>query len=231
MSSVAELATSLATNAGKIPMVTFARIAKHMPGLSAKEGRYISVDVDIVTVRQAGDVNSTIHEAEAWLKQQAVEQNTGRLPIEHLDYYRRAYDRWKQGQEMPLDGTPIKGWAIIGPAQQDLLIHIGIRTVEDLATMNSDGRQRIGIGAQSLQNKAMAWLAQAQDKGPLTLEMASLKDKNTLLEANLLTMQRQIEELKAAKPVPAHAVDAITIEDIMEEEPAKRGPGRPRKES
>ncbi len=235
MSTLLDTATELQTKAGKPAFVKFDRIAKHLPGLSEREGRYMAVDVDIVTVRQPGAMDSVIFEVDKWLKQNAVEVSTGRLPLDHADFYKRSAERWRLGQAMPIEGTPIKGWAVISPAQADMLIYVGIRTVEELATTNAEGRQRIGMGATTLQNKAMAWLAQAQDKGPLTLEMAALKDKNTLLEANLLTMQNQIDELKAAKPAPVtmqqqSSPDTITAEELLEEDPPKRGPGRPRKE-
>lgn len=238
MSSITEMATELSGRVGKPAYVEFSQVAKHLPFRSEQEGRYIAIDVDMVTVRQIGSADSSIFEVTRWLKQNQDEVKGGRLPREHADYYARAYQLWKNGQELPLEGTPIKGWAVIAPSQAEAIVRAGIRTVEDLATMNGEAMQKIGMGAVMLKNKAQAWVAQAQDKGPLTIEMANLKAKNELLELNL---QKLTEEFMALKPeksgraakarqVEEPIQDGIGLTDILDEQP-RRGPGRPRKEA
>jgi len=229
-----ELAQDLAGRAGKPAFLTFSREAKHLPAKSAKAGRYIAIDVDYVTVRQLGATDSTIFEVEPWLKQQYLEVQGGRLAPDHYDYYQKAYALWKQGQDLPIEGTPIKGWAVISPAQAETIIQFGIRTVEDLATINGEVQARIGMGAVMLKNKAMAWVAQAQDKGPLTMQMSALQQENDLLKANLTMLTERVEELaKMPPPVPMPTQPgAIEAADLLPaEDPPKRGPGRPRKES
>ena len=84
------------------------------------------------------------------------------------------YERWKNGQEMPLNGTPIKTWSAISPAQIKNLIAIGILTVEDLANVNGEGLTRIGMGGQNLKKMATNWLETAADHGPVTLRVTVL---------------------------------------------------------
>ena len=136
-----------------------------------------------------------------------------------------------------MEGTPIKGWAVIPPSQQEAIVRAGVRTVEDLAQMNGEAMARIGMGAVMLKNKALAWVAQAQDKGPLTMEMAHIKQENDLLKLNLEKLTETVRALQADKPKrqariaqeePEHG---ISLADIVDEEPPKRGPGRPRKDS
>jgi len=169
-----------------------------------KEGVPIYKDVDYVTVRQAGGVDSVIFEAEHWIQTIIpMELNGGRMPGQHAEYYKKAYGRFKEGKELPVEGTPIKLWPVATPAQVALLTSLNIRTVEDLSTLPDDGIRRIGMGGIDLKNKAKAWLAAANDKGKLTEEMVALQRQNGLLEGNLKSMQEQIEELKKMVKVQA----------------------------
>jgi DNA topoisomerase VI subunit B len=224
-----EMATELLGKTGKPAYVEFSQVAKHLPIQSEKEGRYVAIDVDIVTVRQIGSADSAIFEVDRWHKQNQAEVKGGRLPREHADYYERAYKSWKAGQELPLEGTPIKGWPVIAPSQCEAIIRAGIRTVEDLAQMNGEAMQRIGMGAVMLKNKALAWVAQAKDKGPLTMQMAELQKQNDLLKMNLENLTEQMAALQTEKPRSQTVYQPIEepqlgigLSDILDPEPSKR---------
>jgi len=238
MSGVMEMASDLMAKTGDIAYVRFYTESKHLPKRSEEEGRYVAIDVDMVEVIQKGARDGVKFEVSRWLRQNLAEVAGQRLPREHEQRYKQMYDLWKNGQEMPLEGTPIKGWAVIPPSQQEAIIHAGIRTVDDLAKMNGEAMQRIGMGAVMLKNKAQAWMAQAQDKGPLTLEMAKLKADNDLLKLNMQKLQEQLQALQNEKPKRQARVqrqeeqeEGIGLSEIMDEEPQKRGPGRPRKDA
>ncbi len=233
MSSALELASDLSKQAGKPAYIEFSTIAKHLPKRSEEEGRYVAVDVDMVTVRQIGAADSCVFEVKTWLQQLKQDVQSERLPREHADYYAKAYQHWKAGQEIPLEGTPIKGWPVISPAQTALLVSIGIRTVEDLAAINDEVRVRIGMGAIMLKNKAQAWLSQAQDKGPLTIQMAHVQAENEVLKLNLAKLTEQVEALQEARKAEASQPRQtdISAEDLLSEEPKPRRAGRPRKEA
>lgn len=236
MSSVMEMASDLLAKTGKPAYVEFSTMAKELKKRSEEEGRYVAIDVDMVSVRQIGATDSVIFEVDRWLAQNKAEVAGGRLPPEHAEHYKRLYERWKNGQELPLEGTPIKGWAVIPPSQQELIVRAGIRTVEDLATMNAEAMQKIGMGAVMLKNKAAAWTAQAKDKGPLTMQMSNLQAENDLLKLNLQKLTEQVQLLQTEKKRPARTkqseesepTNGIGLSDILDEEPTRRG--RPRKE-
>ena len=172
-------------------------------------------------------MDSVIFEAEHWIRTIIpMELTAGRMPQPHADYYKKAYGRYKEGQELPVEGTAIKNWPVATQAQIALLTSLNIRTVEDLATLPDDGIRRIGMGGIDLKNKAKAWLAAANDKGKLTEEMAALQKKNGLLESNLQAMQEQIEELKKMTKVQSDleptipqlpSTSKIDISDAFEE--------------
>lgn len=229
MSVAGSIATELNGKAGKPAHLIFKTKAKHLPKRSEKEGRYIAKDVDMVEVRQIGASDCIIYEVETWLKQIQADLKGGRLPAQFAEFYNESYRRWKAGQEMPVEGTPIKGWQVITPAQQDMLIHAGIRTVEDMADLNDEGLKKVGMGAIDLKNKAKAWLAVGQDKGKLTQEMAAMQKENELLKGTVDKLTSDMDELKRLvklqKNVQAEDSGEISANELLDDEPPtpKRG--------
>lgn len=221
--------------------VRFERRAVEDRSVPSINGRWPKRDVDYakVTPPYSRDVFEQV--AHEWLAQMAVEVRNSRLPEEWYDRYVQTYEKWKVGQEVPLNGEPIKGWGVISPAQQSNLIALNILTVEDLAAVNDEGCRRIGMGAAELRDKAKAWLSQMADKGPLTQENAMLKGENIALKGENESLKVRVKdlserlELVQRGEIAVHAYapqqprqDGISATDILEQpEPARRG--RPRK--
>lgn len=221
--------------------VRFERRAVEDRTKKSVDGRWPKRDVDYakVTPPYSRDVFEQV--ASDWLAQMAVEVQNNRLPQNWYEGYVQAYERWKTGQEIPLNGEPIKGWGVISPAQQANLIAINILTVEDLAAVNDEGCRRIGMGAAELRDKAKAWLSQMADKGPLTQENAMLKGENIALKGENESLKARVKELSErlelvqrgemavnAYAPPQPRQDGIAADDILDTpEPARRG--RPRK--
>lgn len=233
MSNALDLATDLLGKAGKPAYVTFHRAS--VDKFNEDAGRRIPTDVDFVTLRQIGATDSIIFEVDRWFKQNEVEVKSQRLPMEHFQHYKKMYELWQMGQEMPIEGTPIKGWGMISPAQQEVIIRAGVRTVEDLATVNEEGQRKIGMGAVMLKNKAQAWISQLKDKGPATQEIADLKAKNEIHELNIARLKEQLELLqqdlkqkRAVEAVPSHPLNEEDMLEAMTVQPRR---GRPRKEA
>lgn len=163
---------------------------------SEKEGRYVPKDVTYAIVTPCYSKDELHFKVDKWLAQMDDQVKNGRMPREWADAYKKAYTAWKEGQEVPLDGTPIKGWPVISPAQQEALIRMKILTVEDLAGVNDEGARQIGMGAIQMKNKAIAWLSQARDKGPATMEIARLKQETEVQQNQIEKLSSQVEELK-----------------------------------
>ena len=221
--------------------VRFERVPIEDKKASLQAGHYVAQDIDYALVTPPYSKDIFRAKVRSWLEQIEKDMNDGRVPKEWVDNYRKAYDMWKNGQEMPLKGSPIRGWGVISPAQQETLIRMNLLTIEDLSQINDEGLSRIGMGARDLKNKAIAWLSQLNDKGPLTQEVAELKSENDRLRSSVETLTSQVQGLIQA--VKAREVDSvtpvtppeptITASDILDEpaivaEP-KRGPGRPKK--
>ena len=191
-----------------------------------EQGRYICKDVDFALITPPYSKDCVEKKVDSWFPELEMKVRNGRMPADWRDMYIKSYQAWKNGQEIPLNGTPIKGWGVISPAQQEMLIHINIRTVEDLANVNDEGKSRIGMGALDLKNKAIAWLAQLNDKGPLTQEMASLKNENAQLKGSIESLMEQVKKLSSQMPKEAiiqmvPQVQTITVSDILDESVSK----------
>src|SRR4051812_29413973 len=110
--------------------VRFERRAIEDRAAGQREGKDSSKDVDyaLVTPPYSKDCFEAV--APEWLAQMERDARAGRLPQEWYERYVTQYERWKKGEEMPLNGTPIKGWPVISPAQMKNLIALNILTVE-----------------------------------------------------------------------------------------------------
>lgn len=115
-----------------------------------------------------------------------------------------AYEAWKTNNEIPEVGTPLGAWAALTQEQAEHLKKQGIRTVEDVASMNDRTIEALGWpDARKLPPLAAKYLEGADD---------SEKDRKLAeMEERLAAMQELLEEQ-------------------MKQEPPKRGPGRPKKD-
>jgi hypothetical protein len=219
--------------------VRFERVPVEDKAASLRDGHYVAKDIDYVLVTAPYSKDIFKQKVTSWLSEMKVQIQSERMSPILFTQYQDAYKAWLAGQEIPLHGSPIKGWGVLSPAQQETLIHSNILTVEDLAGITDEGIRRVGMGAVDLKKKANSWLAQMNDKGPLTLQMAAIEGENSLLKANVATLTGQVEELMKqvraqaiGQPVavpstpPAPEAD-ITASDIMDDSPALAMRGSP----
>lgn len=210
--------------------IEFSRRPEEDQIASREQGRYVTRDIDYVTVFIPYSRDTNVFTVEQWLLNLEQYTREGRIPSDWMPNYKRLYEAWKNGQELPPDGTAIKGWGVISPAQQENLIHYRILTVEDAAGMGEDIMRKIGIGAVEIKNKAKTWLAQTADRGPLTLKMAAVEKENEVLKGSITSLQAQVDKLmqmlnnQEARVI----VETPTVElsDIIPEPEPVRAPKR-----
>ena len=176
--------------------VRFERIAIEDVQATLAAGHYVAKDVDMALITPPYSKDVMKYKVKAWFDILEQDVRNNRMPQAWLDRYKEAYAAFQKGQDLPLTGSPIKGWGIISPAQQETLIKMSVLTVEDLAAMNDEGIKRIGMGAIDLKNKAKAWLSQLNDTGALALQMAELQKQFANLEAVNKTQEEKIETMK-----------------------------------
>lgn len=226
------LGQELEQKAERPAYVRFVRRAVEDRQASTREGRYIAKDVDYALVTPPYSRDVVEIKVSTWLENLEADRRTGRIPQEWVDRYRKTHEAWKNGQELPPAGTPIRSWGVISPAQIENLVRINILTVEDLAGINDEGARRIGMGAIELKHKAQAWLKQLSDKGPLTQEVAALKSENEQLRTTIESLTAKVDQLLADRQKIDESPEIATSDILDAPEPAKRGgwpKGRPRK--
>lgn len=178
------------------PYVRFEQRAVEDRAKSNETGVYSYKDVNFALVTPHGSKDVFEDEAESWLAKQQEHARKGRIPETHFKYFKSQYDAWKDGQELPEEGTPIKGWAVLSPAQQQMCIQANVRTVEDLALAPEDALHQIGMGARALKQKAVAWLSSA-DTGKSASQIVDLQNNVQYLTEQNEKLQKQLEQFMA----------------------------------
>lgn len=112
-----------------------------------------------------------------------------------------AYNAWKAGMDVPEGGTPLAAWSGVTPEQTEVLVRMGIKTVEDVAAMTEGAVKRL------------PW---PNARKTPELAKAFLDSRVGSAQAEELALMR--ERVAAMEEMLAEQVEA------------KRGPGRPRKE-
>lgn len=189
------------------------------PTATEKEGRPIPrvLIMACITAHGSKDCHEAI--AEEWLGQLKMRGQGGDdYSQDCYEKFSRQFAAWKEGNELPREGTPIKTWAMCTREAATRLIATGITTVEDLAAFPDSGLGAIGMDGRYLRDMARGWITEAKDKGA---NAKALADANVRIEGLEATIARQSER-----------IDRLVAR--LEEDPAeapRRGPGRPRKDA
>lgn len=163
-----------------------------------KQGKFVGKVVNFALITPQGSKDRIERVADEWLVYLKEQVEADRFPRTWYDAYVSIYKDWKEGREIPLNGTPILGWQAIPTQQQDLIISANIRTVEDLANANDTAIYAIGMGGRALVEKAKAWLETANNTGKVAEELQSLRVKCESLETQNKNLQAKITELESA---------------------------------
>jgi len=161
-------------------------------------GHYVPKEVEYVIITPQGSKDRTERVAADWFVKLAQDVKEQRFPQEWLTAYRSAYKDWKEGNETPLTGTPIKSWPVASPGQIAACLMANIRTVEDLAAANEESIGRVGMGGRALKQKAVEWLSASANIGKTTEEITALKQANTELKARNESLEARLLKLEAA---------------------------------
>ena len=164
---------------------------------SLEAGHYVGKDVDYVMVTSPGGKDVYENKWDIWIDRKKEEMRRGRTPKGHVEFYEKAYQAWKKNKEIPLEGTPIKGWQMLSPMQTKVILSAGIRTVEDLAQANNEALRRLGMGGRGLVTKAKSWLSTANGSGKIAMENAELKKQNENLKTTVDSLQEKVDYLIA----------------------------------
>lgn len=201
------------------PYVMFEKRAEEDREASIKAGHFVARDVDYVIITPAGSKDRIERVVKDWLAKLEQDVREERFPAEWHQAYLRGYAHWRETQEIPLDGTDIRNWPVLSPAQVKTLQAMNIRTVEALASCTEEAIMRLGMGGRALKQQAMDYLQNAQGPGKITMELANLRAELENSKVRMQALEERNRLLEAAAHVamqaqPAHS-ESISADDIL----------------
>lgn len=109
------------------------------------------------------------------------------------EFIRRAYEAWRDGHEITVDGTPLAAWSGLNPAQAEIFRNTGLKTVELIAQMTEATMSRIGLpDVRHIRDQARAFLASIE--GSATAErFAAIEMQNTTLNEDVAALRADLK--------------------------------------
>jgi hypothetical protein len=146
------------------------------PSKTAKEGRPIYDDIEVVRIFVAGDpLNQIVKPVDQVMK----------------DRFPAQYAAWRDKQEgMTVSGTPIRQWPLLTPSNIAEFEGLKIFSVEALAAV-SDSNVTKSIGLREWRAKAIAWLETNKD----STAAAGYAAENLRLSTEVDGLKTQLKEL------------------------------------
>jgi len=134
-----------------------------------------------------------------------------------------AYDAWKTGQEVPENGTPLGAWPALSQEQVNILRGVGIRSVEEIASMGEQIRSRIRLpNVQNMVDQAKAFVGN-KDKTAIASDLARKDEEIRELRAQVQEMfellSDKTEPKRRGRP-PKAQQDAEDVGEALEDEAA-----------
>ena len=172
--------------------------------LTSQEGRPIKYMADFVRIEIPGNMTSVIDTF-------ANDDHKKRFPIQWAQFLNEKTDGKNDGEAQ---GTLLRDWSLLTPAQASELKHWKFYTVEQIANASDQHIMQLGmlVGMSPLafRDKARAYLTQAKDSSYSMKQAEEIRKRD-----------QEIEDLK-------HQMQQMN-EMMQRIEPVKRGPGRPPK--
>lgn len=198
------------------PYIEFERRLVEDRQKSLEQGIYVAKEVDFIIIVPAGSEGKTRSEQvySEWLAK--IRPQTGaiggvdghymaasRFPADWVQKIENQYRLWKQGEEMEVEGTPLRNWPVISPGQLKMCTELHILSVEMLASAADDTIERLGMGGFNLRQRARDWVSQANDKGlqnaaqleAARAELAAKDVRLKSLEEQVRVLQGQLSQL------------------------------------
>jgi len=137
--------------------------------------------------------------------------NPNPVYVEFMDRFGRQYEHWKRGQEIPVEGTDLRNFPLLSPAQIENCRVYNIYSVEQLAEATEEALKNIGMGSRKLKMTAQRWLEFGDSGGKSVARIDSLESENATLKDQLEQLVQKVDEMEANQSPET-----------------KRGPGRPK---
>lgn len=205
----------------------FYQKSKKLEYKSAQEGHPVFETRHYVEIITPGDTRSIPN-------REVTDADKARWP--------REWSAYVENRELTPEGTPLEEWPLIDVGQIDHLKAFRIRSVEQLSQVSDNQLLNLGMGARSLRDKAIAWLAQARgssgiaqivaERDKLKTEVDALKSQMADLTALVKSRPAAAETEAPAAAAPSNDMLAMLMKQMadmqarLDDKPAKGKPGR-----
>lgn len=133
----------------------------------------------------------------------------------HRRRWPKAYAGFKEGQESPVEGTPLDQLPGITKARVEELRYFHIRSIEQLANMPDELLMKAApMDGRGLRDKAKRWVdasAGAATEEKLAAENRALTDKMGAMETQMADMKRLMDAMQAQLAAAGSAPVAVPI--------------------
>lgn len=200
----------------RAPFVKFEVRAVEDRNQTLTTGKYITKDVDFIILIPHGDSKTVIEQPfDEWRKK--VAPHTGafhasgassdtplmaasRFPSAWLEQIDKGYAAWKEGRELPVDGTPLRNWPVLSPAQLKNLEGLNLFTLEQLANATDDAVAALGMGGIALRQRARDFLsAQGGEAAKLSAALESQREESKAKDLRIQSLEERLQALETAK--------------------------------
>jgi hypothetical protein len=198
------------TDAGLAPL--FKTMAQEDTAKSAKEGRPIYDDVEVVEVRRAGSRDYGVYPANqmaGWITDPySGEQRT----ITYAEKFQRQYRQFKEHQQQTKSGTPLDFAAWLTESRRMELKSMNVYTVEALASIDGSELKNLGPGGREIKNKAEEYIINSKNNAPNLEAQAKLE----ALEARAQLLEEDNAMLKYKINSGEARFEAMSIEQLRD---------------
>lgn len=119
-----------------------------------------------------------------------------------------AYKAWKDGHELPVNGTPLGAWPGINAVQANAFIAKGLNSVEQIASMPDTVIEKIHLpNVRGLVEQARAFVA-AHDRNSVANRITEMEKSNADLQEQLAAAMALLEEQTKPKRLRPRKEDA-----------------------
>lgn len=185
------------------PHINFEQRAIEDRNATIEQGHYVAVDIDFVIITPLGSKDRIERNAKEWFEQLEVQAANGQYNPEWVDGFKTKFELYKKGLAIPVEGTSIKGWPVLSPAEITNCLSVGIYVVEDLAVANEQTVSRLGMGGRLLKQRAVDYLAAAKNTGVSVTQLEALRVKIEALEARNLELETRVKAAETSNPTAA----------------------------
>lgn len=170
------------------------------PIASAEKGYEVPKMVTFILITPHGHKGDPMEFfADEFIQRKERESREGRYDQAWVSEFKKSLAAFKEGNELPRDGTPLITWDRILKQRREQLAKL-FPTVEDLAAVPDSSLGSIGLDGRVIRDLAKGDIQAKKDLSPLVKELAETKEDNRRLQEQLSRLAERLDALDDDKP-------------------------------